>query len=387
MAEDREDAYRYWLHGIEKLGDGNKRKLMECFGSAGAVYQAPERRLVQILTEIQMEQIKEWKTKWPVMENYEKMRKKDIHMVSIWDKEYPERLRKMRHPPLVIYYRGRLPEGNRSAAAIIGARECSDYGSFVAKSFGQKLGMAGINIISGMARGIDGIGQKAALDAGGLTFAVLGCGVDICYPSSNREIYQAIWEKGGLLSPFLPGKQPQKTFFPYRNGIVAGLSDAVLVVEARQKSGTWITVDMALEQGKDVYAVPGRLTDRLSDSCNLLIRQGAGIALTPEDVIEELAILKNRQGGEKTEKHSRKLLEARQKKKDRVRQADSGGWEERTDFLRFLDFTPKSSDEILEKARNAGIDITLPQLLFELIQLCMTGRARQAGGNYFVKAG
>lgn len=364
--EERENAYRYWLHGIEKLGNGVKQKLMEEFGSAREIYKASDVLLRRIVSEKQLQIIKKQKGDWELTGNYEKMLEKEIHMVSIWDKEYPARLRKMKYPPLVLYYRGRLPVEDRSAIAIIGARECSDYGSFTARSFGERLGRAGINIISGMARGIDGIGQKAALNAGGLTFAVLGCGVDVCYPDSARELYMAIWEKGGLISPFLPGAPPQKSFFPYRNSIVAGLSDAVLVVEARQKSGTWITVDMALEQGKDVYAVPGRLTDRLSDGCNLLIRQGAGIALTPEDMIEEMKIMENRGREIKGEKIAAKE-------------------EPLSGFLRFLDYMPQSADEILDKVQSAGIEITLPGLLFEMIQLCMTGRAKQVDGNYFVR--
>lgn len=366
--EEREDAYRYWLHGIEKLGNGTKQKLMETFGSARAVYQAGDAQLGKILNGSQAEAVNRWKQQWKVTESYEKMLEKEIRMVSIWDRTYPERLRKIKYPPLILYYRGSLPEESKGAVAVIGARECSEYGSFVARSFGESFGREGVNVISGMARGIDGISQQAALDAGGLTFAVLGCGVDICYPSSGRALYESIREKGGLISPFLPGTQPKKQFFPYRNALVAGLSDAVLVVEARQKSGTWITVDMALEQGKDVYAVPGRLTDRLSDGCNLLIRQGAGIALTPLDMLEELAIMQNRQSGKKTGKeHSESLQEE---------EATQG-------FLRFLDYIPRSSDEILEKARGAGMEITLPGLLFELVQLCMEGKARQVSGNFF----
>lgn len=205
----------------------------------------------------------------------------------------------------------------------------------------------------------------------GSTFAVLGCGVDICYPSSNRLLYEKIQERGGILSAFPPGTPPSRTLFPSRNKIVAGLSDAVLVVEARQQSGTWITVDMALEQGKDVYAVPGRLTDRLSDGCNQLIRQGAGVALSPEDVVAELFLLHNR----KREKEKDNRQENREERKE-SRQFST---------LRFLDVTPKAPDEILEEMQREGSSIALPQLLFELIQLCMEGRAKQIGGNYFMK--
>lgn len=368
--EDREEAYRYWLHSIEKIGDKVRKKLMEHYKSAKEIYFTPEKYLKQIVNGEQAEKIGEWKIKWQVTEEYQKLLDQGIHMVTIWDEKYPERLRAIKSPPVFLYYRGELPDEGKNSLAIIGARECSDYGSFMAKSFGKRAGEAGINIISGMARGIDGISQKAALDAGGYTYAVLGCGVDICYPASNRELYEAISEKGGIISPFFPGTKPRKTLFPYRNGIVAGLSDAVLVVEARLKSGTWITVDMALEQGKDVYAVPGRLTDRLSDGCNLLIRQGAGIALTPEDIITEMNVLKNRKGKEN---------------RQRKGEENSENADNMAGLIRFLDVTPKSSDEILEQAKRAGMDMPFTQFIYELISLCMEGKAKQIGGNYFVR--
>lgn len=185
------------------------------------------------------------------------------------------------------FYRGKLPDENEPAVAVIGARECSEYGRYVAEELGQYLGRAGIQVISGMARGIDGISQQAALSAGGTSYGVLGCGVDICYPAQNRRLYEELLEKGGLLSTYAPGTKPLPQHFPPRNRIVSGLSDALIVIEARQKSGTLITVDMALEQGRDVYVVPGRLTDRLSDGCNHLLTQGAGVFLSPESFAED----------------------------------------------------------------------------------------------------
>lgn len=270
---------------------------------------------------------------------------------------------------MILYYRGTLPEDEIMSLAIIGARECSAYGSHVAAEFAKRIAAAGINIISGMARGIDGIGQRAALEAGGSTYGVLGCGVDICYPLSNRSLYLQMQEKGGILSPYVPGTKPIKTLFPYRNKIVAGLSDAVLVVEARQKSGTLITVDMALEQGKDVYAVPGRVTDRLSDGCNLMIRQGAGIALSPEDILAEMAVLKNRRGKHHGKTGGNLLGEE--------------GVSEPSGILGLLDINPKPLQELFMLAEEKHMDISLSQLTFELIQLCMAGKARQIGGNYF----
>ena len=179
-----------------------------------------------------------------------------------------------------------LQYGAGPAAAIIGARLASGYGREQARRFARRLASRGITIISGMARGIDGIAQKAALDAGGRSYAVLGCGVDICYPEENRELYDRLLQEGGIISEYPPGTYPEARLFPQRNRIISGLSDLVLVIEARKRSGTLITVDMALEQGREVYALPGRVSDSLSDGCNRLIRQGAGAATCPEDILE-----------------------------------------------------------------------------------------------------
>lgn len=386
--EDRENAYRYWLHNVPELGEKAAKCLTEAYGSARAVYEAPHKEIEEMLlrsgwrqkvVEKKMQAYTGFYGNWKVKEKYEKMLEQGIKMIGIWEEGYPERLKKLHSPPMILYYLGSLPAETDCAVALIGARECSEYGVYMAKAFGECLGREGISVISGMARGIDGIGQMAACRSGGHTYAVLGCGVDICYPASNRELYEAIREKGGILSPFPPGTEPKKQLFPYRNSIVAGLSDAVLVVEARQKSGTWITVDMALDQGKDVYAVPGRLTDRLSDGCNLLIRQGAGIALTPEDLAAELFLLKGRQRETGVQK-------GKEPSKEKNEKAVVGEKEEKNEGLsKFLDLTPKPADEILGKIREAGVEMTLPQLLFELVRLCMEGKAVQTGGNYFSK--
>ncbi len=204
------------------------------------------------------------------------------------DPGYPERLKNISGAPKKLYVLGSLPEEGRLSVAVIGARDCSEYGKYVAKELGTALGGSGISVISGMARGIDGISQEAALDAGGSSYAVLGCGVDICYPEANRQLYERLKSGGGIISEYPPGAPALACHFPPRNRIVSGLADVVVVIEARIKSGTLITVDMALEQGREVYVVPGRLTDRLSDGCNRLIKQGAGILLSPEDFVREL---------------------------------------------------------------------------------------------------
>lgn len=360
--EKEQKIYQFWLHNLPDVGDAAIRRLLAAFGDAKGVYEASEKQLSQVLKKETAEKIKAFSSEWNREKAYEKMKKKKIAFLTGDDKEYPERLRRLDKPPYAVYCMGNLPGEEKPAAAVIGARECSEYGKYVAEGFAGRLAEAGVAVVSGMARGIDGIAQQAALEHGGKTYAVLGCGVDVCYPASNRRLYDRILETGGgILSVFPPGTQPMKRMFPERNRIVAGLSDVLLVVEARQKSGTWITVDMALEQGKNVYAVPGRLTDRLSDGCNLLIRQGAGIALSPEDILAELAVLENRREIAMPEHKTQGILSV-------------------------LDFSPKSLDQILEELRHRGREMEPGAVMEELISLCLKGEATQTAGS-FMKSG
>ena len=203
---------------------------------------------------------------------------------------YPARLEGLSNMPEELYVMGSLPDEQAPAVAIVGARMCSRYGHNIAFTFGKKLAEHGVSVISGMAIGIDGAAQEGALSGGGKTYAVLGCGVDVCYPRSNRMLYDQIPAHGGILSEFSLGTQPLPYNFPLRNRLISALADVVIVVEARKKSGSLITVDYALEQGRSVYAVPGRVGDALSDGCNYLIAQGAGIAWSVEAIIEELSM-------------------------------------------------------------------------------------------------
>lgn len=213
-----------------------------------------------------------------------------IQYIRQKDAAYPERLQIHRGMPKGLYVLGRLPDPDRRSVAIVGARRSSRYGDEVARTFARELAGEGIQIISGMAWGIDGMAHEGALEVGGDTFAVLGSGVDICYPAGHRKLYERLIEKGGVLSEQPPGMPPKPGHFPARNRIISGLSDLVLVVEAREKSGSLITADLALEQGKDVFAVPGRIGDELSHGCLNLIRQGAGLADSPRVILEALGM-------------------------------------------------------------------------------------------------
>jgi DNA processing protein len=212
------------------------------------------------------------------------------------DQAYPPLLATIHDPPATLWVRGAAePELlARPAVAVVGARACSSYGRSVARSLSRELAMAGVVVVSGMARGVDGEAHRGALEAGGTTVAVLGCGIDRDYPAAHAELARRICEHGSIVSEYEPGVEPAPWRFPARNRIIAGLSRAVVVVEARERSGALITVDFALEQGRDVLAVPGEVTSALSAGSNALLRLGAAPALTVDDVLESIGIVVER---------------------------------------------------------------------------------------------
>ncbi len=220
--------------------------------------------------------------------------RKEIRELTPLHEDYPERLRMIPNPPSTLYVRGKLPPDNVPTVAIIGAREATSYGTEVAETFGRMLSSNGIGIISGMAAGADSAGQWGAIKGGGKTYAVLGCGLNICYPARNYRLYDEILRNdGGLISEVPLDSPPLARQFAARNRIISALSDAVIVIEARERSGTFITVNAALDQGKQVFAVPGRLNDPLSKGCLQLIKDGAEILTSPEDILEFLHLKEN----------------------------------------------------------------------------------------------
>ena len=207
------------------------------------------------------------------------------------DPAFPARLRSIHDPPPGLFVRGRAPLGllDRPAVAVVGARACSPYGTAVALAFGRELAAAGAVVVSGLARGVDGAAHRGALDAGD-TVAVLGCGIDRDYPRAHASLAAAIAENGLVVSEYPPGVEPAPWRFPARNRIVAGLADATVVVEARERSGALITADLALEEGREVLVVPGEITSHLSDGTNALLRLGATPATCVEDVLAAIGL-------------------------------------------------------------------------------------------------
>ncbi len=379
--------YEYWLHCLPEIGNATIDRLLKQFGDEKNIYDACQREdeeFKKILRQIRLDDdkiahvIKSGKST-DLDISYKAMVAAGIGFVTIHDNEYPSRLRNIAGRPYAIYYLGSLPEDGVPAVAVIGARNCSEYGRYVAGEFGRSLAKDGINVISGMALGVDGISQRGALEAGGQTYAVLGSGVDICYPPENRDIYERIPGNGGVISAFPPGSEPQKRFFPERNRIVAGLSDAVLVIEARQRSGTGITVSLALSMNRDVYAVPGRITDRLSDGCNMLISQGAGTALSPEDFVSEIRMLWNRKQG-KPKPASRQNIDRPFKKLNVKTDKDNV-----TGILKYVDVRPLSVDSIHQKRLKDDPAVEISDTFSQLASLCIEGSIVQVGSGFFYR--
>lgn len=283
--------YEYWFANLMKISCKRKMEIRQVIKSAEELYYIEETALKQYVEDekeraLILDSVRTWK----LDEEYQKLEQKQVQFVTMLDEQYPERLRNIPSPPYALFVKGSLPSEDRRAVAIVGARECTPYGEMMAKEFAKILAREGVQIISGMARGVDSAGQSGALEVGGTSFGVLGCGVDICYPREKIGLYMKLQEQGGVLSEFPLGTNPLPQYFPARNRIISGLADTILVMEAKEKSGSLITADTALEQGKDVYALPGPINSRLSMGCNRLIRQGAGILLSPEELLLELGI-------------------------------------------------------------------------------------------------
>ncbi len=373
-------AYEYWLGGVKGIGIKTIQKLLGQFGTAKQVFEAEEEELGYILGETQLAQLKLHK-KSSFYEDYMNLQNQGIQVVFWGESNYPKRLLTIPDAPYALFCMGALPEDVLPAVAIIGARECSSYGAFVASELGKYLGERGLQVISGMARGIDSISQGAALKAGGSSFGVLGCGVDVCYPKSSQALYQKLKQSGGVISTYYPGVQPIASNFPPRNRVVSGLSDAIVVVEAREKSGTLITVDMALEQGKEVFVVPGRVNDRLSDGCNRLLKQGAGVFLTPAEFVAEIFAITQKQSGRRERPVASADKSAQGNYLQLSMMPELSPRLERV--FRALELTPLSVSALLE--RLAGEE-TYHSLCTVLMQLCMKGVAIQLSPEQFARS-
>ena len=357
--------YKNWLAEIKPLTNRKKIRLCEDYPEIEELYNMKENGLKEIpyLRETDIVSIlnAQKRSIGELGEIAAKYHEKGIRTVTVTEKDYPERLKHIEDPPYILYVKGNLPEEGRLSVAIVGARKCTAYGEEMAILYGEKLGVAGVQIISGMARGIDGAGQRGALNLAGVTYGILGCGVDVCYPREHIGLYMDIQQKGGLISEQPPGTPPLPAYFPMRNRIISGLSDVVLVIEAKERSGSLITADLALEQGKDVYALPGPVTSALSRGCHQLIRQGAGILLSPEALMEELNI--DAGGHHQNPVKNEKVLESAENM-----------------LYSCVGLFPKSMSQLMEET---GLDAR--ETLETLTALQLQGIIREISKNYYIR--
>lgn len=284
-----------WLSLIKGLGSRKKLELLQEYGNPKKIYNLTESELLRVrgIGEELAKKILDKNIKEQIYKHIKYMQKYKIDIISINDKKYPQILKQIYDPPISLYIKGNAEILNGKNIAIVGCRNSSKYGEEAAKYFAYNLSAKGINIISGLARGIDTyahIGNLGAMmhngnDICGKTIAVVGNGIDIIYPKENKYLEEKIIKSGGcIISEYPLGTKPEKFNFPARNRIISGLSKGVLVIEARAKSGTLITIDFALQQGRDVYVVPGNINSVNSVGTNDLIKQGAKLVTRVEEI-------------------------------------------------------------------------------------------------------
>lgn len=364
MDRHEEREYLYWLSHVGFLGAVKIKKLYDHVGNYKRIYNIEGRQLEELgilnqkeagLFDGHKKRLEECK------KELEELRKRGVLFIMSHEEEYPRRLLEIHGYPMGLFVKGRLPGQERPSAAIIGARSCTSYGKQMAAHIAGELSRAGVQIISGLAEGIDGAGHMGALEAGGDTYGVLGCGINICYPRENYGLYEQMALQGGVLTEFMPKEAPKPFHFPMRNRIISGLSDAVLVIEAREKSGSLITANLGLEQGKEIFALPGRVTDPLSAGCNRLISEGAGVLLGPDSVLEYFQL----QNG--------KILRVHEKNKNGLAKKEKM-------LYSCLDLQPKNLEEVIKLS---GLSVS--DCMSALLELEWKGLIVQTSHQYYGK--
>jgi DNA processing protein len=286
---DSDDFYWIGLKSVAGVGNVTFRRLLERFETPAAALKASVAELMHVrgVSAEVVESVKGGQWQLFAEQECRRLASGAARLVKYTDAEYPKSLFEIPDPPPFLYVRGRLPDG-QACVAIVGSRRATSYGLLTTARLAEGLARSGVNIVSGMARGVDTAAHRGALGAGGTTTAVLGCGIDRVYPPENRKLYDETAEQGCLVSEFPLGTTPLAENFPRRNRIISGMSHGVLVVEAAENSGSLITAQYALEHGRDVFAVPGNISFATSRGTNRLIKQGAKLVDCVEDILEEL---------------------------------------------------------------------------------------------------
>lgn len=360
------------LNMIEDLGSIRTQKLLEHFGSLDKVFKATGdelKRAEGVGSKIALKIIQSIKD-IDIKQELELVERYGVKIVSFLEEGYPENLKNIYDPPVVLYVKGEILSEDDAAIAIVGSRIASFYGITTAERLGYELASRGITIVSGLARGIDSAAHKGALKAKGRTLAILGSGILNIYPEEHRELADEISERGAVISEFPMRTIPDKGNFPKRNRIISGLSLGVVVVEAAQKSGALITSEIAMEEGREVFAVPGKVDSITSKGTNKLIKQGAKLAESADDILEEL---------------NPDLLPSSlslQNEHCTIQFKGSGLDKEENIVYNLLSSDPQHIDELSEVAGMGVSDISKILLSLEMKRL-----TRQMPGKNFVKLG
>ncbi len=354
----------FWvaLSFVRGIGAVRFRLLLDAFGSAQEAWRASPEALRQAsLPAAALRNLLSLRAELDVERTWERIQAQGIRVLTWQDEDYPERLRTIQQPPPVLYLRGALQPGDSWAVAVVGTRRITRYGRQVSEEVASALARQGVTVVSGLARGVDGVAHRAALQAGGRTLAVLGCGVDCVYPPEHRALAEEIQAAGALLSDYPPGTPPDAANFPARNRLISGLALAVVVVEAGETSGALITARFALEQGREVFAVPGGIYAPMSKGPNRLLKQGAHPLLSVDDLLEMLNISQVQQY-----RQARLALPD-----DPVESA----------LLERLHQEPLHVDEL-----RALVDLPIEQVSAALTMMELKGLVRQVGAMHYVAA-
>ena len=357
--------YELWMMKLD-IGCVTKGRIADCLGGAQAVYEADKSTLMSsnMIDEDDVASIIADRNATDLDKLMEEFIPMGQSLITRSMSHFPDKLKEIGNAPYGLFCIGRLPDSWDKCVSIVGARRCSEYGRSVAMELGEMLAKRGYTVISGMALGIDNASHVGALRADGVSVAVLGCGVDKCYPRNNINTYVQLQERGAIISEHYPKTEPIAYNFPMRNRIISALSNQVVIIEAREKSGSLITADFALSQGRDVYALPGRINDALSGGCNRLIAQGAGIITSIEDFINTIEDVR-----------VDTLL-------PRCNMNYQNLFLEKEDALVYscLDYYPKNIEDIISES-----NLDLMRALSCIMNLCEAGLAKEAFVNQYVK--
>lgn len=361
-----EEELRWWLllSSVSGVGPARFRTLVSHCGSPKAAMESSIDTLTSLPRMDEKTALSIGKggdERW-VEEQLRAIRNHGVRLVTFIDEEYPTRLEAIYDPPPFLFVRGALSPDDELSVAVVGSREATPYGRLIAQRLSRELAERGVTVVSGMARGIDAMGHRGALEVGGRTLAILGCGVDVTYPPENRGLKDRILERGAVLSEFPMGTKPEAPNFPRRNRIISGISLGVIVVEAGQRSGALITAAYALEQGREVFAIPGNIDAQKSQGTNRLIQHGAKLVQSVDDVLEELRGM------------------ARFKEPE-VADLPQDLHEEEREVYQHLSLQPTHVDQISQRT---GFDAS--RVLSILLSLELRGVIRQLSGKLFVRA-